>query len=111
MTLHYTPNLRTEDASVMMIGQGYIEIPPGHESVEVTGECTKEDTRLILKAPIYITQALNHMHYMGTMVFIRSFTYSHTWVFPGTYSHGWVKPSVRVVLNVAFIPGCVMLMD
>ena len=76
MTLHYTPNLRTEDASVMMIGQNYIEIPPGQESVEVVGECTKEDTRLILKAPIYVTQALNHMHYMGTMVFMRSFNVS-----------------------------------
>lgn len=65
MTLYYTPNRRPNDAGIMMIGQTFLEIPPRKEHVEATSVCTAADTWMILKGPVYVTRALNHMHYLG----------------------------------------------
>jgi hypothetical protein len=65
MTLFYTPNKRPNDAITMAVGQHYLEIPPGRERVETDAVCRGEDTQVILSGPIYITEASNHMHYLG----------------------------------------------
>ena len=65
MTLHYTNNKRTHDASNFMIGQYYLDIPPGRESVEIGGDCPSDITQIMLTGPVYVTSAFNHMHYMG----------------------------------------------
>lgn len=49
----------------MMIGQSFLEIPPRKEHVEATSVCTADDTKIILQGPVYVTRALNHMHYLG----------------------------------------------
>ncbi|XP_052692764.1 DBH-like monooxygenase protein 2 homolog isoform X1 [Crassostrea angulata] len=70
MTLYYTPNRRPNDAGIMMIGQTFLEIPPRKEHVEATSVCTAADTWMILKGPVYVTRALNHMHYLGREQYI-----------------------------------------
>ncbi|XP_048751432.2 tyramine beta-hydroxylase-like isoform X1 [Ostrea edulis] len=70
MMLFYTPNRRPNDAITMTIGQHYLEIPPGKERVEIDAVCRGEDTRAILSGPIYVTEASNHMHYLGREEYI-----------------------------------------
>ncbi|XP_048751456.2 DBH-like monooxygenase protein 2 [Ostrea edulis] len=65
MTLFYTPNRRPNDAAIMMVGQEYLEIPPSKERVEVEAVCSADDTWMALSGPVYVTRALNHMHYLG----------------------------------------------
>lgn len=66
MTLHYTPKLRPNSAVMLMVGQWYLEIPPGRERHAESAVCSKEDTHRLLTGPIKIVRALNHMHYLGT---------------------------------------------
>ncbi|XP_061190243.1 dopamine beta-hydroxylase-like [Saccostrea echinata] len=70
MTLYYTPNRRPNDATIMVVGQDYLEIPPGKERVEVDAVCSSEDTRIILSGPVYITRSFNHMHYLDREEYI-----------------------------------------
>ena len=65
LILYYTPKLRRYNAAVFTIGQTYLEIPPRMPSVVHQGTCTSTCTRKLLKGPIHITAALNHMHYLG----------------------------------------------
>ena len=65
MTIYYTPNLRQHDASIMVIGQYWINLPPKEERVVVDAECSSECTKKLIKDEIYITVAYNHMHYLG----------------------------------------------
>lgn len=49
-----------------MTGQNYINIPPRSLRVVVKANCSSSDTsRFIVNGPVYITSALNHMHYLG----------------------------------------------
>ncbi|XP_062619795.1 tyramine beta-hydroxylase-like [Saccostrea cucullata] len=70
MTLYYTPNRRPNDAAIMMVGQDYLEIPPGKDRVEVDAKCSAKDTNMIFTGPVYITKAFNHMHYLGREEYI-----------------------------------------
>ena len=72
MTLYYTPKLRPNDAALLTTGQADIEIPPGVNSYTVVGTCPSECSRMIMKGPINIFWATNHMHYLGkyTCIFI-----------------------------------------
>ncbi|XP_048748779.1 tyramine beta-hydroxylase-like [Ostrea edulis] len=65
MTLFYTPNRRPNDATIMVIGQNYLEIPPRKEHAEFHSVCTAQDTKLALSGPVYVTRGFNHMHYLG----------------------------------------------
>lgn len=67
MTLYYTPKLRPNSAVILMVGQWYLEIPPGKERHTESAVCSKEDTQRLLTGPIKIARALNHMHYLGTI--------------------------------------------
>lgn len=67
MTLYYTPKLRPNSAVILMVGQWYLEIPPGKERHTESAVCSKEDTQRLLTGPIKIVRALNHMHYLGTI--------------------------------------------
>ena len=65
MTLYYTPHLRPNDAGVMVIGQDFLEIPPGVNSITMSGSCSSACTQRFMHADINIATVLNHMHYLG----------------------------------------------
>ncbi|XP_060600292.1 dopamine beta-hydroxylase-like [Ruditapes philippinarum] len=65
MTIHYTANRRPNDASMFILGQEYIEIPPSSSGVTFKATCPSQCTSEIFKEKIYITRAANHMHYYG----------------------------------------------
>ncbi|OWF46130.1 tyramine beta-hydroxylase-like [Mizuhopecten yessoensis] len=65
MTLYFTANRRVHDANIMMIGQNYLAIPPGETEYTAEATCTKGCTSKKWSDTVYVTRALNHMHYMG----------------------------------------------
>ena len=65
LTLYYTPHLRPNDAGVMVIGQDFLEIPPGVNSITMSGSCSSECTQRFMHADINVMAVLNHMHYLG----------------------------------------------
>lgn len=65
LTLYYTSKLRPNDAAVLMVGSSSFQLPPGRSDVEVVGTCSKQCSKEKFKGPIYVTAALNHMHYLG----------------------------------------------
>jgi dopamine beta-monooxygenase len=65
MTIHYTAKRRPNDASMFILGQEYIEIPPSSSGVTFKATCPSQCTSEIFKEKIYITRAANHMHYYG----------------------------------------------
>ncbi|XP_041368430.1 DBH-like monooxygenase protein 2 homolog [Gigantopelta aegis] len=64
-TIFYTPKRRKYDAGFFMTGAMWLEIPPGQPRVTQSSLCPAECTNEILKGPIHVTSALNHMHYLG----------------------------------------------
>ena len=68
MTFFLTPNLRTYEAGVLMLGQRYLEIPPHQTSYSTEGRCKGSCTTSIMEGPVYITDSFNHMHYLGKKV-------------------------------------------
>ncbi|CAH1794491.1 unnamed protein product [Owenia fusiformis] len=65
MTLYYTPNLREFDAGYLMTGQQYITIPGGQPSYITSAVAESYCTQQYLQSPIYLTESLLHMHYLG----------------------------------------------
>ncbi|XP_045188429.2 dopamine beta-hydroxylase-like isoform X2 [Mercenaria mercenaria] len=65
MTIHYTGTRRPNDASMFILGQEYLEIPPRSNGVTFSSVCPSECTREMFQEKIYITRAANHMHYYG----------------------------------------------
>ncbi|XP_070190209.1 peptidyl-glycine alpha-amidating monooxygenase A-like [Littorina saxatilis] len=65
LILYYTPKLRQYNAAVLQVGQNYLNIPPGIPSVVQRGTCTSRCSRLVMRGPIHIASAFNHMHYLG----------------------------------------------
>ncbi|XP_022313983.1 tyramine beta-hydroxylase-like [Crassostrea virginica] len=70
MTLYFTPNLRANDAAILMIGQTYLHIPPGKDRHTESAVCNRDDTRTLFAGPIHVFRALNHMHYLGREEFV-----------------------------------------
>ena len=68
MTLYFTPNLRANDAAILMIGQTYLHIPPGKDRHTESAVCNRDDTRTLFAGPIHVFRALNHMHYLGKCI-------------------------------------------
>nr|KAG5700456.1 hypothetical protein BaRGS_013943 [Batillaria attramentaria] len=67
LTIFFTPRLRRYNAGMAIWGQEFLEIPPGQPIVTASGGCSADCTRNhVLSSPIYVTTALNHMHYLGT---------------------------------------------
>ncbi|XP_033732124.1 dopamine beta-hydroxylase-like [Pecten maximus] len=101
MTLYYTANHRVHDANILMIGQNYIVIPPGEEAYKVEGTCTKDCTSRKLSGTVYITRALNHMHYLGRQqrieqyrdrVKLRDLTYDELYNYDSPVLHEFRDP-------------------
>jgi len=69
MKLHYTSKLRANDASVFVVGQEYLHIPPHSTGSTFTQTCPSTCTSEMLQEPVYITRAVNHMHYLGEQFF------------------------------------------
>ncbi|XP_045188021.1 uncharacterized protein LOC123545778 [Mercenaria mercenaria] len=65
MTLYLTPNLRPNNAGVLITGQGSLDIPPGQSSYPVTGSCGADCLSQMMDGNIYVSQVANHMHLLG----------------------------------------------
>ncbi|XP_069119453.1 dopamine beta-hydroxylase-like [Argopecten irradians] len=65
LVVYYTANRRTYDAAMFAVGQEFIEIPPRQPEVNFHSSCSGDCTAAMFPTPIYITRAVNHMHYMG----------------------------------------------
>ncbi|XP_076456031.1 dopamine beta-hydroxylase-like [Babylonia areolata] len=65
LTLFYTRRLRPNEATTMVVGQRVFQIPPRQPSVQVTGTFPSSCSRRLLAKPVYVVNALNHMHYLG----------------------------------------------
>ncbi|WAR31784.1 DOPO-like protein, partial [Mya arenaria] len=63
--LYLTPNLRSNNAGVLLIGQNNIAIPPGKIEHEEQGTCPGNCTNQIMMGDIQVTMVFNHMHLMG----------------------------------------------
>lgn len=63
--VYYTAKFRPHDAAIFTVGQQILNIPPGQTSVVHHGVCSPRCSQLLLKGPIHVTSALNHMHYLG----------------------------------------------
>ena len=66
LTIYYTANLRANDGDVLLVGQTFLEVPPGQPSVAFSGNCSKNCTSE-LPHPIYLSETLLHMHLLGTL--------------------------------------------
>ncbi|XP_059152473.1 DBH-like monooxygenase protein 1 [Physella acuta] len=73
LRLFYTPNRRTYDAGILLIGSNTFELPPRQASVSVKSTCTKGCTSQSFQGPIHLTKAWNHMHYAGVQMNIQLF--------------------------------------
>ncbi|XP_076436200.1 uncharacterized protein LOC143275807 [Babylonia areolata] len=65
MRLYYTPRLRPNDAATMVVGQSYLEIPPGVPSLTLAGSCSSGCTSRFFKGPLFVTAEHVHMHGLG----------------------------------------------
>ncbi|KAK3720939.1 hypothetical protein RRG08_047505 [Elysia crispata] len=69
MKIHLTPDLRKYDAGMLVVGQRFMQIPnpdvQGPKQTEFSAVCPSHCTQQMFKTPIYITSAVNHMHYLG----------------------------------------------
>ncbi|ESO92726.1 hypothetical protein LOTGIDRAFT_162200 [Lottia gigantea] len=67
LRLYYTPNVRKNDAGMLVVGQDFIQLNPSlpETTVTVDSVCASKCTREMFDTPIYITSAINHMHYFG----------------------------------------------
>lgn len=65
MTIYYTPNLRKYDAELFMFGQEYLKIPPMTKSITYDATCPSDCTVDMFQQNVFITRAVNHMHYLG----------------------------------------------
>ncbi|XP_060084217.1 tyramine beta-hydroxylase-like [Ylistrum balloti] len=101
MTIYYTSNRRVHDATIMMIGQNYLAIPPGEASYTVESTCTQYCTSRLLSDTVYITRALNHMHYLGRQqrieqyrggVKLRDLTYDKLYSYDSPVLHEFENP-------------------
>ncbi|XP_055862928.1 dopamine beta-hydroxylase-like isoform X2 [Biomphalaria glabrata] len=81
LTIYYTPKLREHDIGILVVGAAKFDLPAERQSVSVIGTCTERCTRNLIKSPINITLAANHMHVAGVhmSITIRRHT-SHTLV-------------------------------
>ncbi|XP_041370326.1 peptidyl-glycine alpha-amidating monooxygenase-like [Gigantopelta aegis] len=71
LRLYYTPHLRQNDAGILVVGVDYLQIDPMSASTatsptdEYTATCHSRCTEAMFQSTIYITTAINHMHYLG----------------------------------------------
>ncbi|XP_046362311.2 tyramine beta-hydroxylase-like [Haliotis rufescens] len=65
LKIYFTPRLRPYDAGILWTGQERLLLPPGESKIVVQSTCPSECTKRYFSNPIYITNSLNHMHYMG----------------------------------------------
>ncbi|KAK7475230.1 hypothetical protein BaRGS_00033534, partial [Batillaria attramentaria] len=79
ITLHYTPNLRQHDVAIWVIGNTHFDIHPRQSHVTVEAKCSSTCTKTHLKEPVYVTVAVNHMHYLGVSQTIEHYR-NGTWL-------------------------------
>ena len=67
LRLYYTPHLRTHDMGTLAVGHSDFFIPPGQETVTLSGSCRFSDcvSANYNSEPIRIVSDGNHMHELG----------------------------------------------
>ena len=53
-----------------MFGQEYLKIPPMTKSITYDATCPSDCTVDMFHQNVFITRAVNHMHYLGRFMFI-----------------------------------------
>ncbi|CAG2219261.1 unnamed protein product [Mytilus edulis] len=65
LELFYTPNLRQYEAGMFAVGQEYLNIPPRVPNISFRSRCSSACTEVMFPKGVFITRAVNHMHYKG----------------------------------------------
>ncbi|XP_063420677.1 DBH-like monooxygenase protein 1 [Mytilus trossulus] len=65
LELFYTPNLRQYEAGMFAVGQEYLNIPPRVPNISFRSSCSSACTEVMFPKGVFITRAVNHMHYKG----------------------------------------------
>ncbi|CAL1525853.1 unnamed protein product, partial [Lymnaea stagnalis] len=73
LKIFLTTKLRKHDAGMLVIGQNYLQIDPETDQgttdksklVEFSSVCPERCTQVMFQTPIFVTSAVNHMHYLG----------------------------------------------
>ncbi|XP_076454722.1 uncharacterized protein LOC143289580 [Babylonia areolata] len=76
LVVHYTPTLRQYDAGVLVFGHLYLQVDPQNQEVSggnssvpglqtYSSLCPSHCLTRMFNSTIYITSAINHMHYLG----------------------------------------------
>ncbi|XP_055897879.1 uncharacterized protein LOC106071279 isoform X2 [Biomphalaria glabrata] len=69
LRIYLTSALRKHDAGMLVIGQNFLQIDPAQDGddsdLEFSSSCPERCTQVMIYKPIYITSAVNHMHYLG----------------------------------------------
>nr|KAI8748695.1 tyramine beta-hydroxylase-like [Biomphalaria glabrata] len=74
LRLYYRPaRPEVQDLFSFTTGQTFLQLPPGQQRVEQVGVCKGSCTSLLLKQPVYLIIALNHMHYFGRSMKVELF--------------------------------------
>ncbi|CAG5131304.1 unnamed protein product, partial [Candidula unifasciata] len=67
LRIHLTSNLRKNDAGMLVVGQQYLQIETdeqGTGDLSFSSVCPERCTKVMFSSPVYITSAVNHMHYL-----------------------------------------------
>ncbi|KAJ8300555.1 hypothetical protein KUTeg_022074 [Tegillarca granosa] len=67
LLVYLSSNRRQYDAGMFAVGLERLVIPPAQPEVKYSSVCPGECTSAMFPRPIYITRAVNHMHYMGKL--------------------------------------------
>ncbi|KAH9508905.1 DBH-like monooxygenase protein 1 [Bulinus truncatus] len=74
LRLYYRPaRPEVQDLFSLTSGQAFLELPPAQMRVEQIGVCKSSCTKALLKSPVYLIIALNHMHYFGRSMTVQLF--------------------------------------
>jgi len=65
MLIHLTPNLRPNDAGMLITGAEKLIIPPQTDKHSVAGFCSADCLSSRMTGPVKIVGVFNHMHLLG----------------------------------------------
>ncbi|BFZ05647.1 hypothetical protein BsWGS_08691 [Bradybaena similaris] len=74
LRIHLTSKMRKNDAGMLVVGQQFLQVETkeqGSADLTFSATCPERCTKVMFNTSIYITSAVNHMHYLGKSQTIR----------------------------------------
>ncbi|BFZ05645.1 hypothetical protein BsWGS_08685 [Bradybaena similaris] len=74
LRIHLTSKMRKNDAGMLVVGQQFLQMETneqGSADLTFSATCPERCTKVMFNTSIYITSAVNHMHYLGKSQTIR----------------------------------------